>query len=39
MDNALSYNALMAWTAFGMQDYSTLEQCAKHIYNYFVHNP
>ena len=39
MDNALSYNAMMAWTAFGMQDYSTLEQHAKEIYNYFVHKP
>lgn len=39
MDNALSYNAMMAWTAFGMQDYSTLEQHANAIYNYFVHNP
>lgn len=39
MDNALSYNAMMAWTAFGMQDYSTLEQHANEIYNYFVHRP
>lgn len=39
MDNALNYNAMMAWTAFGMQDYSTLEQHAKEIYNYFVHKP
>lgn len=39
MDNALSYNAMMAWTAFGMQDYSTLEQHGNEIYNYFVHNP
>lgn len=39
MDNALSYNAMMAWTAFGKQDYSTLEQHASAIYNYFVHNP
>lgn len=39
MDNALSYIAMMAWTAFGMQDYSTLEQHAKEIYNYFVHKP
>lgn len=30
---------MMAWTAFGMQDYSTLEQHANAIYNYFVHNP
>lgn len=39
MDNALSYNAIMAWTAFGMQDYSSLECHANEIYNYFVHNP
>lgn len=29
----------MAWTAFGAQDYSNLEQYGKEIYNYFVHNP
>lgn len=29
----------MAWTAFGKQDYSTLEQHGKEIYNYFVHKP
>lgn len=28
-----------AWTAFGMQDYSTLEQYGNEIYNYFVHKP
>lgn len=39
MDNALCYNAMMAWTAFEMQDYFTLEQHAKEIYNYFVHKP
>lgn len=39
MDNLLSYNAMMAWTAFGMQDYSAFEQHAKDIYNYFVHKP
>ena len=39
MDNALNYNAMIAWTAFGMQDYSTMEQHANAIYNYFVHNP
>lgn len=39
MDNALSYNAMMAWNAFGMQDYSTLERHANEIYNYFVHKP
>lgn len=30
---------MMAWTAFGVQDYSTLEQHGKEIYNYFVHKP
>lgn len=39
MDNVLGYNAMMAWTAFGMQDYSTLEKHAKEVYNYFVHKP
>lgn len=39
MDNLLNYNAMMAWTAFGMQDYSTLGKHAKEIYNYFVHRP
>lgn len=39
MDNALSYNAMMAWNAFGMQDYSTFERHANEIYNYFVHKP
>lgn len=39
MNNALNYNAMMAWTAFGMQDYAKLEQHAKAIYNYYVHNP
>ena len=29
----------MAWTAFGTQDYSGLEQYGGAIYNYFVHNP
>ncbi len=29
----------MAWTAFGAQDYSSLEQHGGTIYNYFVHNP
>ena len=29
----------MAWTAFGSQDYSGLEQHGGVIYNYFVHNP
>lgn len=39
MNNVLSYNAMMAWTAFGMQEYSTLEQHGKEIYNYFVRKP
>ena len=30
---------MMAWTAFGMQDYSTLEQHGQNIYNYFVNKP
>lgn len=29
----------MAWTAFGVQDYSGLERHGGEIYNYFVHNP
>lgn len=29
----------MAWTAFGTQDYSGLEQYGGAVYNYFVHNP
>jgi hypothetical protein len=29
----------MAWTAFGAQDYSGLEQYGGQVYNYFVHNP
>lgn len=39
MNNTLSYNAMMAWTAYGMQDYSSLEQNAQEIYNYFIYNP
>ena len=39
MGNQLNLNALMAWTAFGTQDYSGLEQYGGAIYNYFVHNP
>lgn len=39
MNNQLSFNALMAWAAFGSQDYSGLEQYGGAIYNYFVHNP
>ena len=39
MNNQLNYDALMAWTAFGAQDYSILEQHGCNIYNYFVHNP
>ena len=29
----------MAWTAFGVRDYSGLEQYGRDVYNYFVHNP
>lgn len=29
----------MAWTAFGVQDYSALEQHGGEIYNHFVHHP
>lgn len=39
MDNTLSYSAIMAWTAFGMQNYSALSQHSDYIYNYFVHKP
>lgn len=39
MDNALSYHAVMAWIAFGRQDYSRLAKCGNVVYNYFVHNP
>jgi hypothetical protein len=39
MDNSVNFNALMAWTAFGAQDYRSLEEHGKYIYNYFVHNP
>lgn len=39
MNNLLSFNAIAAWTAFGVQDYSGLERHGNEIYNYFVHNP
>lgn len=39
MNNLLSFNAIAAWTAFGVQDYSGLEQHGNEVYNYFVHNP
>lgn len=39
MDSMLNFNATMAWTAFGAQDYSGLEKYGKDVYNYFVHNP
>lgn len=29
----------MAWTAFGTQDFSSLEQHGREVYNHFVHNP
>ena len=39
MNNLLSFHAVAAWTAFGVQDYLGLEQHGNDIYNYFVHNP
>lgn len=39
MNNQLNFYAVMAWTAFGAQDYSCLEQYGGQVYNYFVHNP
>ena len=39
MNNQLNFNAVMAWTAFGAQDYSGLEQYGEQVYNYFVHKP
>lgn len=39
MDYSVNFNALMAWTAFGAEDYRSLEEHGKYIYNYFVHNP
>ena len=39
MNNQLNFNAVAAWTAFGIQDYSGLEQYGVAVYNYFVHNP
>lgn len=39
MNNQLNFDAVMAWTAFGAQDYFGLEQHGKDVYNYFVHNP
>ena len=39
MNNQLNFSAVMAWTAFGVQDYSGLEKHGADIYNYFVHNP
>lgn len=39
MNNLLNFNAVAAWTAFGVQDYSGLERHGNEIYNYFVHNP
>ena len=39
MNHQLNFNAVMAWTAFGSQDYSSLEQHGREIYNYFVHYP
>lgn len=39
MDNLLNYNALMAWTAFGMRDYAKLLKHGREVYSYFVQNP
>ena len=39
MDNQLIFNAVAAWAAFGVLDYSGLEQHGAEIYNYFVHHP
>ena len=39
MNNLLNFNAISAWTAFGVQDYAGLERHGNEIYNYFVHNP
>ena len=39
MNNQLNFNAVMAWAAFGAQDYSSLEQYGGLVYNFFVHNP
>ena len=39
MNNLLTFTAVAAWTAFGVQDYSGLERHGNEIYNYFVHNP
>ena len=39
MNDLQNFNAVMAWTAFGAQDYAGLEQYGGEIYNYFVHNP
>lgn len=39
MNSQLNFNALMAWTAFGAQDYADLEKHGREIYNFFVHNP
>ena len=39
MNSQLNYSAVMAWTAFGVQDYSSLEQHGNDIYNHFVHHP
>lgn len=39
MNSVLSNNATMAWSAFEMQDYSTLEQYGNELYNHFVHKP
>lgn len=39
MNNQVNYYATLAWTAFGVKDYSGLEQHGGMVYNYFVNNP
>lgn len=39
MDNALSYNAMTAWSAFGLRDYRRLAKHGNEIYNYFLRHP
>lgn len=39
MNDQLNFNAVMAWVAFGTQDFAGLEKYGNEIYNYFVHNP
>ena len=39
MNNQLNFNAIMAWAAFGAQDYYSLERHGGGIYGYFIHSP